>query len=144
MFQSHSDAERRRILIADDDHEVRRGAAELLVSLGQVLQVGSGEEALDVVRAGELVHLALLDLNMPGQGGFEVFGVLHDEYPRLPCILWSGDATEALASSALRAGVSAFLHKPVRPELLRGEVRRVLTEHWGDIDRSGPQRGELN
>ncbi len=87
--------DRRQILIADDDSEVRLGAAELLDALGLVLQVGSGDEALDLVRSGRLVHLALLDLNMPGQGGFEVFGVLRDEYPDLPCILWSGDATEA-------------------------------------------------
>ena len=126
--------DRRRILIADDDSEVRLGAAELLDALGFVLQAESGEQALDLARSDGPLHLALLDLNMPGRGGFEVFGVLHDEYPELPCILWSGDATEALASSALRAGAMAFLHKPVRPELLRGEVRRVLTERWGDIN----------
>ncbi len=124
--------DRRQILIADDDSEVRLGAAELLDALGLVLQVGSGDEALDLVRSGRLVHLALLDLNMPGQGGFEVFGVLRDEYPDLPCILWSGDATEALATSVVRAGAEAFLHKPVRPEELRGEVRRVFRKCWGD------------
>jgi CheY-like chemotaxis protein len=124
---------RRRILIADDDSEVRLGAAELLESLGLVLQVGTGDEALDLVRAGETLHLALLDMKMPGRGGYEVFGVLREEYPQLPCILWSGDATEAVASNVVRAGAEAFLHKPVPPEELRGAVRRVLTEHWGEL-----------
>ena len=124
---------RRRILIADDDSEVRLGAAELLDSLGLVLQAGSGDEALDLVRAGETLHLALLDMKMPGRGGYEVFGVLREEYPQLPCILWSGDATEAVASSVVRAGAEAFLHKPVPPEELRGAVRRVLTERWGEL-----------
>ena len=124
---------RRRILIADDDSEVRLGAAELLDSLGLVLQAGSGDEALDLVRAGETLHLALLDMKMPGRGGYEVFGVLREEYPQLPCILWSGDATEAVASNVVRAGAEAFLHKPVPPEELRGAVRRVLTERWGEL-----------
>lgn len=125
--------DRRRILIADDDSEIRFGAAELLDSLGYVLQACDGEEALDLVRSGEELHLALLDMQMPRRGGYEVFGVLKDEYPELPCILWSGDATEALASNVVRAGASAFLHKPVPPDQLRGEVRRVLVERWGEL-----------
>ena len=125
--------DRHRILIADDDSEVRLGAAELLDSLGLVVQAGTGDEALEVVRAGETLHLALLDMKMPGRGGYEVFGVLREEYPELPCILWSGDATEAVASNVVRAGAEAFLHKPVPPEELRGAVRRVLTERWGDL-----------
>lgn len=125
--------DRHRILIADDDSEVRLGAAELLDSLGLVVQAGTGDEALEMVRAGETLHLALLDMKMPGRGGYEVFGVLREEYPELPCILWSGDATEAVASNVVRAGAEAFLHKPVPPEELRGAVRRVLTERWGDL-----------
>ena len=125
--------DRRRILIADDDSEIRLGAAELLDSLGYILQAGDGEEALEVVRGSQdPFHLALLDLQMPRRGGYEVFGVLREEYPDLPCILWSGDATEDLASNMVRAGAMAFLHKPVPPEELRGQVRRVLTERWGD------------
>ena len=142
----------RRILIADDDREVRLGAAELLEPLGlDVLQAERGDEALELARrlaredsartgSAQGAHgaggaagaqaspldLALLDLNMPGHGGLELFGLLRAEFPALPCILWSGDASEALARSALRAGVAAFLHKPVQPVELRLEVRRIL------------------
>ena len=123
----------RRILIADADREVRLGAAELLEEIGlSVLLAERGDEALELARRGGPLHLALLDLNMPGCGGLELFGFLHGEFPTLPCILWSGDATEALERSALRAGVAAFLHKPVKPDLLRGEVQRVLRSRWGD------------
>lgn len=123
----------RRILIADDDAEVRLGAAELLDPLGlEVLQAESGAEALALFRARLPVHLALLDVHMPDRGGLELFGLLRDVVPDLPCILWSGDATEGFERSALRAGVSAFLRKPIRPDDLRGAVRRVLADHWGD------------
>ena len=63
---------------------------------------------------------------MPGYGGLELFELLRGEFPDLPCILWSGAASEAIEKSALRSGVSAFLHKPVRPAVLRDEVRRLL------------------
>jgi CheY-like chemotaxis protein len=121
----------RRILIADDDAAVRFGAAELLASLGlEVLEAESGEEALAIVRRAEL-HIALLDMHMPGPSGIEVFTAIRAETPGLPCIFWSGDATDDVARYALRLGASAFLRKPVPAELLRGEVRRVLAHHWG-------------
>ena len=122
----------RRILIADDDREVRLGATELLGRLGlSVLQAGSGDEALEVVRCGDPLHLALLDVHMPGRGGLEIFDLLHRERPELPCILWSGEASQGVADWALRSGASAFLRKPVQPRLLRDEVQRILEVHWG-------------
>ncbi len=125
--------DRRRILIADDDSEVRLGAAELLSSLGLVVQAGDGEEALELIRGTDTLHLALLDMHMPRRGGYEVFDVLRTEYPQLPCILWSGDANDDLEKHLLSAGAEAFLHKPVSPDELRGAVRRALTERWGGI-----------
>lgn len=121
----------RRILIADDDAEVRLGAAELLTeALGlDVALAESGEEALRILRH-RAVHLALLDVHMPGRGGLEVFEAMRRDSLEVPCILWSGDATEAIERTALHSGASAFLRKPVEPDLLRGEVRRLLEAHW--------------
>lgn len=121
----------RRILVADDDTEVRLGAAELLSGLGlEVLQAGSGTEALSIFRRDRF-DIALLDVHMPGQDGVEVFQTLHVEAPELPCILWSGDATDAVADYLLRSGAAAFLKKPVRPHLLKDEVLRVIESRWG-------------
>ena len=53
---------RRRILIADDDADLCRGAAELLDPLGiQVVRASSGDEALGLFRSGAPLHLALLE-----------------------------------------------------------------------------------
>jgi FixJ family two-component response regulator len=57
---------------------------------------------------------------------------MRDETLEVPCIFWSGDATDAMASYALSSGARAFLRKPVRPDELRCEVRRVLDETWGN------------
>lgn len=138
----------RRILIADDDQDVRRGAAELLVGVGlDVIEACDGEEALVVVRrsfeAGAPLHLALVDVHMPppvevpeaatrDDGGIALFSLLRGQRPELPCILWSGEASEGVANWALREGASAFLRKPVRPLELRDEVRRIIALHWGE------------
>ena len=141
----------RRILIADDDADVRHGAAELLVGTGlEVIEAGDGEEAMVIVRRsleiGQPLHLVLADVHMPppepssaggdfglepGDGGLALFSVLRGQRPELPCILWSGEASDGVASWALSKGASAFLRKPVKPHLLRDEVRRVLDEFWG-------------
>ena len=137
----------RRILIADDDANVRQGAAELLMGTGlEVVQAGDGEKAIVLVRRaielGEPLHLALVDVHMPppqdvdlglepGDGGLALFSLLRGQRPELPCILWSGAASTGVESWALREGASAFLRKPVQPRQLRDEVQRVLDEFWG-------------
>lgn len=135
----------RRILIADDDDDVRRGAAELLLGSGlEVVEASDGEEAILLVRrafeTGRSLHLALVDVHMPPpseteadriDGGIVLFDLLRGQSPGLPCILWSGEASEGVASWALRHGASAFLRKPVRPTLLRSEIHRILDSHWG-------------
>ncbi len=122
----------RRMLIADDDAEVRLGAAELLRPLGlEILEAATGHEALSILRRRGPLHLALLDVHMPGVDGLEVFRTMLSETVKVPCIFWSGDATEAIEQVVLRDGASAFLRKPVRPDLLRSEVQRVIEDHWG-------------
>lgn len=137
-----------RILIADDDADVRHGAAELLGSSGlEVMLAGDGEEAICLVRRslelGRPLHLALVDVHMPPpvdaapisldgiDGGLALFSLLRGSRPELPCILWSGEASQGVESWALREGASAFLRKPVKPLKLREEIQRVLKLHWG-------------
>lgn len=118
----------RRILIADDDREFRLGVVELLGGLPlalEFLQAETGLEALVILR-GSAIDLALLDMHMPGHTGLEILATLRRETLQVPCIFISGDATDAVRSEALREGARAVLKKPLRPELLRAEVRRVL------------------
>ncbi len=115
-----------RILIADDDHEVRLGVAELLSEVGlTVLQVESGTEAVELARA-EAVDAALLDMYMPGPTGIETLPLLFEARSDLPCLVYSGRWTPDLERAVLEAGALACLKKPVEPTVLRAEVRRAL------------------
>lgn len=118
----------RRILIADDDRELRAGVVELLSDLPirlEFLQAESGDEALAIIRRGHL-HLAVLDMHMPGHTGLEVLEALRREMLAVPCIVISGEASEAVRKQALIEGAFAVLRKPLEPRLLRDEVRRLL------------------
>lgn len=116
----------RRILIADDDREIRLGIADLLGPLGlEILQAETGVEALALVRRGGL-HLAVLDHQMPGPTGLEILQAIRAELLGIPAILCSADAAGDVGILARAAGAVAVLTKPVQPALLRREVVRVL------------------
>lgn len=118
----------RRILIADDDRALRAGVVELLGNLPvhlEILEAESGDEALTIIRRTPL-HLALLDMHMPGHTGLEVLEMLRRETLEVPCIVISGEASEAVRKQALIEGARAVLRKPLEARLLRAEVRRAL------------------
>lgn len=119
--------QRRRILLADDDRLLRSGVAELLDSFDlEVLEAETGIEAVEIGRTAEL-HAALLDLHMPGCTGLEVLPHLLQIRAQLPCIVYSGDLTQALETEAFELGAFAVLRKPVDPALLRHEIGRALS-----------------
>jgi CheY-like chemotaxis protein len=116
----------RRVLIADDDREVRDGLVDLLRDFDMdFIHAETGVEALQIVRRS-VIDLALLDMHMPGHTGLEVLSVIRRESPELPCIFFSGDATEAIRQQAFQQGAMAVLAKPLVPAVLRREVRRAL------------------
>jgi CheY-like chemotaxis protein len=122
----------KRVLLADDDPEIRSGVAELLSPLGlEFLHAGTGPDTIAILRVERArLDLMLLDMHMPGFGGLEVLARLRDELgplPRVPTICCSGEATEELMARALGAGACAFLRKPLQPSALRKEVLRALS-----------------
>jgi CheY-like chemotaxis protein len=122
-----------RILLADDDAEVRLGVADLLMDQGlEVLHAETGLEAVAVVRS-ELIHAVLLDMHMPGCTGIEALPLLFQERANLPCLVYSGRWTVGLEESVLAAGALACLKKPVQPDVLRSEIRRALALAGDDL-----------
>jgi signal transduction histidine kinase len=111
-----------RILLAEDEDVVRRVARLALQREGYtVIEARDGAEAVERLRAGERVDLAVLDLSMPRLGGLEALAELRALAPGLPAILTSGHFAEADATADVE-----FLPKPYRPETLAERVRAVL------------------
>jgi two-component system response regulator TctD len=116
----------RRILVADDDREVRLGVADLLDELGlEVVHAATGTEAIELVR-GIAIHAALLDMHMPGCTGIQAVPLLRALSAGLPCIIYSGRWSIDLEQEVLSVGAFACLKKPVEPATLRRTVRAAL------------------
>ena len=113
----------RRILVADDDLELRAGVCDLLGGPGfEIIEAGRGDDALEIVRRGPL-DLAVLDYEMPGLTGLDILKTVESELLEIPCILLSG---LDIASMAMNAGARAVFRKPVEPIALRAEVMNTL------------------
>jgi PAS domain S-box-containing protein len=116
-----------RILIVDDDPEVRTFLAESLQGLGhEVRAAASGEEAI-----AELGHwrpdLALIDYAMPGMNGADAARAAREIIPGLPIIFVTGYAESEKLEAAL-GGAVPVLRKPFTLEELETAVAQHLRE----------------
>lgn len=126
------------ILITDDDRSFRETLGGVLQPQGfRTLLAGDGEEALDIVRH-ETVHLLLVDMHMPRLTGLETLEQARQIRERLPCILMSADADEALVEQALAAHVFSVLAKPISRLRITATVRLALqaTYSWANQGRN--------
>ena len=109
------------ILVADDDEDQRHLVEHLLVEAGwaphDVTTVADGRQALRALRE-RVFDVALLDLNMPGLDGLEVFEAIGEDPSRPQVIFVSGEGTVATATRAMKLGAYDFVEKPVDRERL--------------------------
>jgi DNA-binding response OmpR family regulator len=117
------------VLIADDDPDILELVALTLERDGyEVASARTGEEALRIA-AERTLHLAVLDLMMPGVDGYEVTRRLRaaDHDHRLPILILSAFAEDRQAALALAAGANAYMRKPFSPrELLAKAASMIL------------------
>lgn len=116
------------ILLADDYPDALSAWELYLRGAGfDVLTAADGLEALS--RATQaLPDLAVIDLGMPGVSGFEVASVLRsrDDTREIPLIASTGYSHAPQLEEARRCGFDTVLVKPCDPEVLVGEIRRLL------------------
>src|SRR5579864_1691668 len=117
-----------RILVVDDDPQIRRTMKTTLTSRGyEVTDLRSGEEALDKLRT-ETFDLILLDMNMPGSGGIETCRAIRSSSD-IAIIMLTVRNSEKDKVDALDAGADDYVTKPFStPELLariRATLRRL-------------------
>src|SRR5436309_3971763 len=82
----------RTVLLAEDEAILRETLAEVLTRHGyEVVAVGTGTEAI-AAAADRLLDLAVIDMLLPGESGFQVTGVVKDlSAGRVPVIMMSGN-----------------------------------------------------
>ncbi len=117
------------VLIVEDELGVRRIAERILNKAGySVIATSGGEEAIYACQqAGQVIHLVLTDVIMPGMLGTELVAEIKAIRPELGVIFMSGYSHEVLALEALAdQRASAFIEKPFSTSELLQVVRNQL------------------
>jgi two-component system cell cycle sensor histidine kinase/response regulator CckA len=114
------------ILLVEDEHMVRTVTERALTRHGyKVLSASNGEDALELLGAGEQVDLLISDVVMPVMDGPTMVRAARKDWPDLPILFMSGYAEEQLRKSIDIDNV-AFLPKPFSMLELAEAVRSVL------------------
>lgn len=124
------DSRRPGVLVVDDLPSNRRMLARTLSTLDvEVLEAGSGTEALDIVAREDHLFVILLDVRMPGMDGYTLAETLR-QMPKaatLPIIFVSAhDSDTYHHHRAYETGAVDFLSKPVSPRILLSKVKVFL------------------
>ena len=122
-----SDADRPRVLVADDNADMRRYIERLLSGQYRVETVSDGEAALAAVRQ-RLPDLILTDVMMPRLDGFGLLKALRCDpsMARVPVVLLSARAGEENRVEGMEAGADAYLVKPFSARELLAHVGALL------------------
>jgi CheY-like chemotaxis protein len=114
------------LLIVEDDEDIRDAIAFILRHAGhEVLEVGHGREALDLIASRGLPDLILLDMNMPIMNGWEFARELRArDGSRVPVVVIT--AAHDAQRSAEEIGAVGFIGKPFELEALVSTIERHL------------------
>jgi len=117
-----------RILVVDDDAELRETVSEVLRGEGiEVSSVGGAEKALELL-VDPGFDLILLDLIMPGMGGMTAVPLIKKRSPKTRIIMISAFSTVSNAVEAMRLGADDYLTKPFKIEDLLTAVLKNIEE----------------
>src|SRR6266511_6364670 len=119
-----------RILVVDDEEEIRRAVGRALAARDYVVETAEdGEQAVAAARRFD-PDLVVLDLNMPGLDGFAVCRQLRT-WSQVPILVLSVREDESDKVTALDLGADDYLTKPFGTDELMARVRALLRRAAG-------------
>ncbi|HLY66315.1 MAG TPA: response regulator [Chloroflexota bacterium] len=125
--QPEAPVEPARILVVDDESNIRMMIRMALQHVGHTVDVASdGPEGLVKFGDGSDWDLVLLDHRMPGMSGLDVLKEIHQRSPAARVVMITAFGTIDLAVDAMKSGATDFLRKPFTAEVLRGAVQAAL------------------
>src|SRR5881296_3265517 len=118
-----------RILIVEDDEIFLRPLQRTLEVEGyDVLVVGSGEEAVELLKNDDM-DLVLTDKRLPGVDGVELVRRIKSDHPDLAVVVMTAYGTIGSAVEAMRLGAEDYLVKPFEAAEMLMVLRRAIEFH---------------
>jgi DNA-binding response OmpR family regulator len=125
----------RKILVCDDDNELRAALVEQLQIYDefQIKDTATGSQAVQLARSDHF-DLLIMDVGLPDIDGREAVKILRKGSFRSPIIMLTGHDGEADTILGLEAGANDYVTKPFRFAVLLARIRAHLRQHEASDD----------
>ena len=120
-----------RILLVDDDFDIRELGRALLTQAGHEVQTSDGAiNALQILRESPF-DLLITDIGMPTHTGFDLLKMIRLEakWPNLTTVMLTGRREKRDVELAAREGVEAYIVKPLNPEAFVSRIESLLEKN---------------
>jgi DNA-binding NtrC family response regulator len=124
--------ENARILIIDDDENIRKVLTTILEEEGYIIEsVDTGKKAIERTKR-KSYNLALIDIRLPDIEGIELLTRMKDTTPKMRKIIITGYPTIQNAVEAVNRGADAYIMKPFDVEKVLRTIEDQLEEQQGE------------
>ena len=123
-------AQLRKILLVDDDDDLREALSEQLVMTEDfdVFEADSGATAMQKTKEG-LYDLIILDVGLPDTDGRELCRLMRKQGVKAPVLMLTGHDSDADTILGLDAGANDYVTKPFKFPVLLARIRAQLRQH---------------
>ncbi len=125
----------RKILIVDDDSELREALVEQLALHEEFepIAVDNGTKGVQTAKAGQ-IDLVIMDVGLPDVDGREAVRILRKNGFKAPIIMLTGHNTDSDTILGLETGANDYVTKPFRFAVLLARIRAQLRQHEASED----------
>lgn len=123
-------AQMKRILLVDDDEDLREALGEQLLMTEDfdVFEAGNGSDAMEKVKS-ELYDLIVLDVGLPDTNGHELCRLMRKQGVKCPVLMLTGHDSDLDTILGLDAGANDYVTKPFKFPVLLARMRAQLRQH---------------
>jgi DNA-binding response OmpR family regulator len=120
----------KKILMVDDDADLREALADQLVATEEFDVFEAGDGAGGLTRAAEQHYdLVILDVGLPDMDGRDLCRLMRKQGLKAPVIILTGHATDTDQIQGLDSGANDYIAKPFRLPVLLARIRAQLRQH---------------
>ena len=123
-------AQAKKILLIDDDVDLREALSELLIMTEDfdVFEGGDGAEALEKIKR-QAYDMVVLDVGLPDIDGRELCRLIRKQGVKCPILMLTGHDTDSDTILGLNAGANDYITKPFKFPVLLARIRAQLRQH---------------
>lgn len=120
----------KKILLVDDDEDIREALSEQLVMTEDfdVFEAGTGAQAMEKAKQ-EIYDLVILDVGLPDTDGRDLCRLMRKQGIKCPIIMLTGHDSDADTILGLDAGANDYVTKPFKFSVLQARLRAQLRQH---------------